>query len=94
MNNKVIEIVDCADDCCYIAKVHSLSLSRNVNSIDEYVLIAKLKNEICCNPIQVTRFYHLNIRYLLLAKHKEFLISIERAQIKSFDQNTIIFFSG
>ena len=91
MNNKVIEIVECADDWCSTAEVHSLFLSRNVNSIDEYLLIAKLKNEICCNPIQVNHFYHLNIRYLLFNKNKEFLISIERAQIKSFDQNTIIF---
>ena len=46
MNNKIIEIMDCVEHCCYAADVHSLSLSKNTNSINEYFLIVKLKNEI------------------------------------------------
>lgn len=91
MNNKIIEIMDCVEHCCYAADVHSLSLSKNTNSINEYFLIVKLKNEIYCNPVQVNHFCDLSIKYLLFSKKKEFPIFTENAQIKSFDENTIIF---
>lgn len=65
---------------------------RKINKLSGiYLLTAELKNEKYFNHIQTNHFYNLNIKYLLPAKRKEFLISISHAQLQQLNDNKMIF---
>lgn len=91
--NKIIEVVNHANNCICINQIVNLYLKEENSCTDNYFLIVVLNKGTCLEGIKPNCFYDLSIKYLLpnMYEYNEFSIFIDNAQIRSCNDNTLVF---
>lgn len=94
MIDKIVEIEDYIHNYIFSSRINYLFLDCINYFNDKYNVVVGLDNILFFSHIKINYFYNMRIRYLLPNIHKEFIISIDHVQVKSFFENKIVFIAS